>query len=233
MLTAIAIDDEPMALEVVKAHASKVPFLALADTFTDAIKALEYLKEHPVDLIFLDIKMPDISGMELAALLPKEMMVIFTTAYSNHAVKSFELDAVDYLLKPFNLSRFLKACQKAQEWKELKSGQAINPGSIFIKTGYDHIKINFEDLLFCEANGNYVSFHLPKEKILSRMTLAETEKLLPATFIKTHRSFIINPSHIQKIERHQVTLSGKSVPVSMSYYDELMEKVKEVPSTRY
>ncbi|WP_373523464.1 LytR/AlgR family response regulator transcription factor [Aquiflexum sp.] len=226
MLTSIAIDDEPMALEVVKSHAAKIPFLDLKSTFTDAIKALEYLKENPVNLIFLDIKMPDISGMELATLIPKETMVIFTTAYSEHAVKSFELDAVDYLLKPFNLSRFLKACQKAQEWNDLKNGQPI--GSIFIKTGYEQVKVNFEDLLFCEANGNYVSFHLPNEKILSRMTLSETEKLLPSSFVKSHRSFIVNTQHIQKIERHQLTLGGKQVPVSGSFYEELMGKVKGI-----
>lgn len=226
MLTAIAIDDEPMALAVVKSHSAKIPFLDLKSAFTDGIKALEYLKENPVNLVFLDIKMPDISGMELATLLPKETMVIFTTAYSEHAVKSFELDAVDYLLKPFNLSRFLKACQKAQEWNELKNGQ--NNGSIFIKTGYEQVKVNLEDLLFCEANGNYVSFHLPKEKILSRMTLSETEKLLPSSFVKSHRSFIVNTSHIQKIERHQLTLGGKHVPVSGSFYEGLMEKVKGV-----
>jgi DNA-binding LytR/AlgR family response regulator len=223
MLTSIAIDDEPMALEVIKSHASKVPFLDLLMVFTDAIKALEFLKEKPVDLIFLDIKMPDISGMELATLLPKKTMVIFTTAYSEHAVKSFELDALDYLLKPFNLGRFLKACQKAQEWQMLKNG---NTGFIFVKTGYEQAKINFQDLLFCEASGNYVTFHLQKEKILSRMTLAETEKLLPSSFIKTHRSFLINPDFITKIERHQLTLGDKHVPVSSSYFEEVTEKVK-------
>lgn len=223
MLTAIAIDDEPLALEVVRSHASKVPFIDLKMVFIDAIKALEYLKEKPVDLIFLDIKMPDISGIELATLIPKETMIIFTTAYSEHAVKSFELDALDYLLKPFNLSRFLKACQKAQEWKTLKTG---NAGFIFVKTGYEQVKINFSDLLYCEASGNYVTFHLPKEKILSRMTLSETEKLLPSSFIKTHRSFVINPECVSKVERHQVTLGGKQVPVSGSYFDELMERIK-------
>ncbi len=120
MLSAIAIDDESMALEVIKSHASKVPFLELRETFTDAIQALEYLKANPVQLIFLDINMPDISGTDVAALVPKETLVIFTTAYSDYAVKGFELDALDYLLKPFSLSRFLKACQKAQAWFELQ-----------------------------------------------------------------------------------------------------------------
>ncbi|MCH7411964.1 LytTR family DNA-binding domain-containing protein [Belliella sp. R4-6] len=227
MLTAIAIDDEPMALEVVKNHASKVPFVLLKEIFTDAIKALEYLKTNQVNLIFLDIKMPDISGLELATLIPKDSMVVFTTAYSEHAVKSFELDAIDYLLKPFNLSRFLKSCQKAQELFELKNGQNQLNSFIFIKTGYEQVKISFEELLFCEANGNYVNFHLAKEKILSRMTLAETEKLLPSHFVKTHRSFVINTQKIQKIEKHQVTLESKTAPVSSSFYDALADKLKQ------
>lgn len=226
MLTAIAIDDEPMALEVVKAHASKVPFLDLKETFTNAIIAIEFLKSNPVDLIFLDIKMPDISGMEFATLIPKETMVIFTTAYSEHAVKSFELDAIDYLLKPFNLSRFLKACQKAQEWFELKHGPKNNADSIFIKTGFEKVKINFDELLFCEANGNYVNFHLQNQKIISRMTLAETENILPSNFLKTHRSYLVNAQKIEKIERHQVHIGGKTTPLSSAFYEELVNKVK-------
>ncbi len=224
MINAIAIDDEPMALEVVKAHASKVPFLMLEATFTNAIQALEYLKEKPVNLIFLDIKMPDISGMELATLIPKDTMVVFTTAYSEHAVKSFELEALDYLLKPFNLGRFLNSCQKAQEWHALKNGP--NAGFLFVKTGTEQVKVLFEDLLYCEASGNYVTFCLADEKILSRMTLSEVVTLLPASFIKTHRSFIVNSHKIHKIERHQLTLSGKSVPISSTFYDGLMEKVR-------
>lgn len=225
MLTAIAIDDEPMALEVVKSHASKVPFLDLAAVFTNAIKGLEYLKSNPVDLIFLDIKMPDISGIELASLIPEKTMLVFTTAYSKHAVKGFELEAMDYLLKPFALGRFLQACQKAQEWHSLRNRDSSN--SLFIKTGYEQVKVNFKDLLYCEAKGNYVSFHLGEEVIISRMTLSETEKLLPSTFVKTHRSFVANLSHIQKIERHQLTLSGKSIPVSSTFYEPLMEEINK------
>lgn len=223
MLTSIAIDDEPMALEVVKSHASKVPFLDLAAVFTNAIKGLEYLKSNPVDLIFLDIKMPDISGIELATLIPGKTMVIFTTAYSEHAVKGFELEAMDYLLKPFALGRFLQACQKAQEWHSLKNKESNS--YLFIKTGHDQVKVNFEDLQYCEAKGNYVSFHLGGEEILSRMTLSETERLLPSTFVKTHRSFVANLSYIQKIERHQITLNGKSIPISSTFYEPLMEEI--------
>jgi two-component system LytT family response regulator len=223
MLTAIAIDDESMALEVIKSHASKVPFLSLKAVFTHPIHGLEYLQQNPVDVLFLDIKMPDISGLEIAGLIPKDTMVIFTTAYSEYAVKSFELDALDYLLKPFSLSRFLKACQKAKDLKTLKNG---NKESIFVKSGTEQIKINLEDLLYCEASGNYVSFHLSDEKFLSRMTFSELEQLLPSFFTKTHRSFIINTDLVTKVEKHQVELGHAKVPVSSTYYESLMDKLK-------
>ncbi len=223
MLSAIAIDDESMALEVIKSHASKVPFLELRDTFTDAIQALEYLKSNPVQVIFLDINMPDISGIDVAALLPKETLVIFTTAYSDYAVKGFELDALDYLLKPFNLSRFLKACQKAQEWFELQPKDELN--HLFIKTGDGQVRVEFEDLLFCEATGNYVSFQLKAEKHLSRMTFSETEKLLPSFFVRTHRSFLANSRLVTKVERHQLHLSGRVVPISSTFLDQVMERI--------
>lgn len=223
MLSAIAIDDESMALEVIKSHASKVPFLELRETFTDAIQALEYLKSNPVQVIFLDINMPDISGIDVAALLPKETLLIFTTAYSDYAVKGFELDALDYLLKPFNLSRFLKACQKAQEWFELQPKDELN--HVFIKTGDGQVRVEFEDLLFCEATGNYVSFQLKVEKHLSRMTFAETEKLLPSYFVRTHRSFLANSRQVTKVERHQLHLSGRVVPISSTFLDQVMERI--------
>lgn len=223
MISAIAIDDESYALEVIKSHASKVPFLELKATFTDAVQGLEYLKIEPIQLVFLDINMPDISGIDLAALLPKETLVVFTTAYSDYAVKGFELDALDYLLKPFNLSRFLKACQKAQEWIELQPKN--EPAFVFVKTGEGQIRVDFADLLFCEATGNYVSFQLPEQKILSRMTLSEAEKLLPSYFIRTHRSFLANKNGITKAERHQLHLGRFRVPISSSYLDSVLEKI--------
>jgi DNA-binding LytR/AlgR family response regulator len=224
MISAIAIDDESYALEVIKAHASRVPFLDLKATFTDAIQGLEYLKSDPVQLVFLDINMPDISGIDLAALVPKETLVVFTTAYSDFAVKGFELDALDYLLKPFNLSRFLKACQKAQEWIDLQPKQESS--FVFVKTAGGLVRVDFQDLLFCEAQGNYVTFQLPEQKIISRLTLFEAEKLLPSHFIRTHRSFLANKNRISKIERHQLHLDGYRVPVSSSYLDMVMEKIK-------
>lgn len=224
MISAIAIDDESYALEVIKSHASKVPFLDLKATFTDAVQGLEYLKTEPIQLVFLDINMPDISGIDLAALLPKETLVVFTTAYSDYAVKGFELDALDYLLKPFNFSRFLKACQKAQDWLDLKPSN--EPAFIFVKTSEGLVKVSFSDLLYCEAQGNYVTFQLENEKIISRMTLSETEQLLPAHFIRSHRSFLVNKNLIQKAERHQLKLGKFFVPISSSYVEEVLEKIK-------
>ena len=220
MINSIAIDDENMALEVIKSHASKVPFLELRATFTDAVEGLEYIKANPVDLIFLDINMPDISGVELAALLPKETQVIFTTAYSDYAVQGFELDAIDYLLKPFNLVRFLKACQKAQEWIQLQPGNKQQ--SLYIKTSEGQVKVKFKDLFCCEATGNYVTFHLRNEKLISRITLAEIEKELPSSFIRTHRSYIVNSDLVDKAERHQLILEDQSFPISLSFVDEVM-----------
>lgn len=224
MISAIAIDDESYALEVIKSHASKVPFLDLKATFTDAVQGLEYLKKESVQLVFLDINMPDISGIDLAALLPKETLVVFTTAYSDYAVKGFDLDALDYLLKPFNLSRFLKACQKAQEWIELQPQN--EPAFLFVKTSEGQIRVDFSDLLYCEASGNYVTFQLENQKFLSRMTLSDVERVLPSHFIRTHRSFLANKNRVSRAEKHQLHLVGFTVPISSPYFDAVMEKLK-------
>lgn len=223
MISAIAIDDESYALEVIKAHASRVPFLELKATFTDAVQGLEYLKSESVQLVFLDINMPDISGIDLASLLSRETLVIFTTAYSDYAVKGFELDALDYLLKPFNLSRFLKACQKAQEWIDLQPKE--ESAFLFVKTGDGQVRIDFSALVSCESQGNYVTFQLSDQKIQSRLTLSETEKLLPSYFIRTHRSFLANKNLVTKAERHQLHLGSFRIPISSSYLDAVMEKI--------
>ncbi|SIT83429.1 LytR/AlgR family response regulator transcription factor [Pontibacter indicus] len=222
-MRAIAIDDEPMALEVVRAHAAKVPFLELVGCFTDAFKALEFLQNEPVDLLFLDIKMPDISGLEFVTSLQKKPMVIFTTAYSEHAVTSFELDAVDYLLKPFSLPRFIKACNKAQELLQLRGTTAPVKDYLFLKTGYEQVKVYYDDILYLEAAGNYVTFVLADgKKLLSRMTIQELTEQLPAdSFVRVHRSYIVSKKQIDKIERHQVCIKGNEVPVGASYMQQL------------
>lgn len=216
-MKAIAIDDEPVALEVVRNHAEKVPFLSLMETFTDAFKALDYLQKEQVDLIFLDIKMPDISGIEFLSSLNKKPLVIFTTAYTEHAVISFELDAVDYLLKPFSLARFLKGCNKAHElFKSRNSTESAD--YIFVKTGFEQIRVPFNDILFVEAAGNYVSFVLENSRLLSRATFSETIGSLPEDrFVRVHRSFLVNLSKVDKLERHQVSILNNRIPVGDAF----------------
>ncbi len=231
MITAIAIDDEPIALDVVSSHAAKVPFLALQATFTNAFEAMDYLCQHPVDLLFLDIKMPDISGIEFFRSLNKKPLVVFTTAYSEHAVAGFELDAVDYLLKPFSLARFLKACNKAQEWLQLRHTTDAKPEFIFVKTGYDQVKVDFGDIDYLEATGNYVNFVLGDRHVLSRMTITECEELLPVDrFMRIHRSFITAVGKVQKIERHQLTVNGSILPIGASYMT-IIKRLSDKPHT--
>lgn len=226
MMTALAIDDEPIALEVVKSLAEKVPFLELKGAFTNAFQAIDYLQKNKVDLLFLDVKMPDISGLELLKTLPQPPLVIFTTAYAEHAVQSFELDAVDYLLKPFSLSRFLKACNKAQELLQLRSNKDFASPVIFVKSGYDQVRVSLQDILFVESAGNYMQFITPTGKILSRLTMAETQALLPGhQFFRIHRSYIINRNRIDRIEKTQVWLGDFCVPIGAGFTQTLEQIV--------
>lgn len=221
MLNAIVIDDEPMAIEVIKNLSEKIPFIHLAATFTNAFEAMDHMRTQRPDLLFLDIKMPDISGIEFLTALQQPPMVIFTTAYSEHAVKSFELDAIDYLLKPFSQSRFLKACNKALEQYELKQNKPGN-GDIFIKSGYGQVRVNIGDILYVQSMGNYMQFVLPEEKILSRLTMQETEALLPGhCFARIHRSYLVAINKVNRIEKDSILIGDKELPVGAGYAREL------------
>lgn len=214
-LTAIAIDDEPQALDVIRLHAAKVPFLQLDATFTDAFEAITYLQKHRIDLVFLDIKMPDISGIDVVRCLPRSPMVVFTTAYSDYAVQGFELEAIDYLLKPFSLARFLKACTKALDIHTLRSEEAP---FVFVKTGYEEEKVWLDDILYLEADGNYLSFVLQNRRLLSRQTMADALQLLPINqFIRVHRSYAVAVRKVDKIARQEITIAGHTIPIGASY----------------
>ena len=221
MLKAIVIDDEPMALEVIKGLTEKVTFVELARYFTNSFEAMGFLQTNKIDLIFLDIKMPDISGIDFLKSIHNPPMVIFTTAYSEHAVESFELDAIDYLLKPFSLTRFLKACNKAYEQYELrrnKNDSSSGLSSVFIKSGYEQIRVELKDILYAESSGNYVQFVLENKKIASRLTMSEAEALLPATdFIRVHRSYIVSKKHIQKLDKKNIWIQQKEIPIGTAY----------------
>lgn len=230
MLHAIAIDDEPIALEVIKTLAAKINFIQLDAGFTNAFQAAGYLQKKNVDLIFLDIKMPDISGIDFLRSIPRPPMVIFTTAYSEHAVQSFELDAIDYLLKPFSQARFLKACNKALELHKLKNkSESKSPvqDHIFIKSGTSQLRLALGDILYIESLGNYVQFITASKKITSRLTMSEAEALVPVSeFIRIHRSYIAAKRHISRIEKSSIWIQQHELPVGPSYLNEI-EKITQ------
>lgn len=220
-MIAIAIDDEPIALDVVRSHASKVPFITLAAAFTNAFEATAYLQKNPVDLIFLDIKMPDINGIDFLNSLQNPPLVVFTTAYPEHAVKGFELNAMDYLLKPFSLSRFLKACNRAEELYSLRKKTAVSLSSayLFIKDGYEQIKVLIDQILYIEAAGNYTQIHLSDGTSLStRMPISEMQSLLSTqNFVRTHRAFIVAKIAVSKFDKNQVWIGQKIIPIGATY----------------
>jgi len=236
-MNCIAIDDEPRALDVIKNYASKVPFVSLKETFTNSLKAIEYLQKNKVDLIFLDIEMPNLSGMEFLRTLEIQPMVIFTTAYSEFAVDSFEFNVVDYLLKPIDFNRFVKSVNKA-----LKQHNLIQPGEsesintqkenkktepyILVKSGTKVHKILKEEILYIQSDSNYVYFFTQTERVISVFTMKEVLDLLSDdSFIRVHKSYIINLSQIDLIEKHQVTIGQNKIPIGYSYREHFFSKI--------
>jgi DNA-binding LytR/AlgR family response regulator len=216
MLTALALDDEPKALQVIRLLAGKVSFLRLQAQFTNAFEALAYLQQHPVDLLFVDVSMPDITGIEFVQGLAAAPLVIFTTAHSDYAVQGFELNAVDYLLKPFSLARFTTACAKALERKTARGDK--QRAYLLVKTGYEEQKVFLDEILYLEADGNYLTYVLSSRRLLSRQTLGEAQELLPPPrFLRVHRSFLVALDRVEKLSRHDITVAGTAIPVGVSY----------------
>lgn len=224
-LKCVAIDDEPLALQLIKTYVARIPSLALTNTFEDAITAIEYLNANETDLLFLDINMPDISGIDLAAALRNKPMIIFTTAYKEFAYDGFRLEAIDYLLKPLEFDSFSKAVQKAQAYKKFKTQPKIeaNTDHIYINSEYKVIKVNLRDIEYVESMEDYVKIHIGKDKpLLSLMTLKKMSSLLPANqFIRIHRSYIIPKAAILSLMHKKVQLANISLPIGDRYADEL------------
>jgi DNA-binding LytR/AlgR family response regulator len=230
MINCIAIDDEPLALQVIKEYCDKISFLDLQETFTNPHLAKTFLKENKVDLVFLDIQMPDCNGVELYKSLSNKPAVVFTTAFKDFALEGFNVDAIDYLLKPFDYPRFLKAIYKAKEYLEFLSSKDLELSSIFVKVNYELMKINLKDIDLIEALDDYIKIHIKPQPVLTLMTLKGIQEKLPAKeFIRVHRSYIIPVSKIEKFNRQKITVAGKEVPVGSSYgnvIDEL-QKAKQ------
>lgn len=227
MIHCIAIDDEPLALQLVAEYCQRISFLHLAKTFTNTDEAQTYLAENNVDLLFLDIQMPDINGVQFYKNLTKKPPVIFTTAFKDYAVDGFNVDAVDYLLKPFEYDRFLKACYKAKEYIEFLSSQELQMNSIFVKVNYEIMKINLKDIDLIEALDDYIKIYIPPNPVLTLMTLKNIADKLPTRdFIRVHRSFIVPVAKVDKFSKTKLWVKGKEIPIGSSYthvYDQLMQ----------
>lgn len=225
----IAVDDEPIALDIISNHAEKVPFVDLIAVFLSATEAITYVRSETVDLVLLDISMPDLSGLEFATMLKSQVQVIFTTAYPEHALKGFELAATDYLLKPINFNRFFKACELAQSRMQLpdnrKLGQEEN---LFVKDGHNWVQIKFDNLLYAKGEDNYVGLFENTKQTLTRMTLTDLYNKLPKDkFIRIHKSYIISISKIERIEKHQIVIGDIKIPLSKLYRDSLLQLVNK------
>ena len=232
MITCVIIDDEPLAVELLQSYVDREPLLKLLATFNDALSAAEYIKANKVDLIFLDIQMPHMNGIQLLKSLESPPIVIFTTAYSEYAAEGFELDAIDYLLKPFDMKRFQRAVTKAVEYRKslLKSDSDVNP-FIFIKSEYQVIKINYEDIRYIEALDDYIKIYTTNTRpVLTLMTLKNiTEKLPENLFARVHRSFIISLNKIESVRNKRIKIGETEIPIGSSYADNI-NKVLEKKS---
>jgi DNA-binding LytR/AlgR family response regulator len=225
MITAIAIDDEPLALQVIEHFCSEIDFIKLERCFTKPTEALKYIHKFPVDLIFLDIKMPAISGINLAKEVTSQTMIIFTTAFSDYAVESYELDALDYLLKPINKFRFIQSVEKAKgHYLFLHQQETKEESSIFVRSEYKLVKILLEDILYIEGVADYIKFYVKDRKpIMSRMTMKEIVEILPEKdFKRIHRSFIIPIKRILSISNRKVKLPEREIPIGNTYANVLI-----------
>jgi len=224
-ITCVIVDDEPMALNLVESYVEKTPFLVLKKKCSSAIEAMEFIKTEPVDLLFLDIQMPDLSGIEFSKMLPKDTRVIFTTAFDHYALEGFKVEALDYLLKPFDYAEFLAAANKANTWFELVKGKKQNIISdekefLFVKSEYKQLRIKLADVLYFEGLKDYIKIWLkdnPKP-ILTLMSLKSLQEELPETqFMRVHRSFIVSLKNIEVIERSQIIINKQRITVSDQY----------------
>lgn len=236
-LRCIIIDDEPLALDLLEDDISKIPFLTLTHKFQSPFDAMPLLKSGQVDLIFLDIQMPDITGLEFLKSLETKPLVIFTTAYDQYALDGYKLDVIDYLLKPIPFDRLLKAAGKAQDYFMARNPahkgsrpneEEVYPDYIFVKSGYDIIKINISDILLIEGLKDYVKIFVPPHPILTLMNLkAIVEKLPPNKFVRVHRSYIVALEKIKAIRKNKIIIDDKEIPIGEYYKEAFYQIINE------
>ncbi|SDF00323.1 two component transcriptional regulator, LytTR family [Mucilaginibacter pineti] len=230
VLKCIAIDDEPLALRLISEYVSRFPSLQLIKTFDDAISGAEFLKSKPVDLLFIDINMPDITGIDLVRSLEVKPIVIFTTAYKNFAYEGFELEALDYLLKPIDFKRFEKAVEKAVDYHQYKNktNTEAPDESLYVYSEYRMVKIDLNSIEYIESMEDYIKIHITNEKtVLTLMPLKKVLEKLPADkFQRIHRSYIVPVNKIRSIQNRKVKLTDVELPVSDTYHDVIRNWMK-------
>jgi DNA-binding LytR/AlgR family response regulator len=229
-INCLIVDDEPIAREIIKTYCGYLDSLQIIGMCGNALEAKTILQQQKVDILFLDINMPVIDGISFLKTLKKQPQVIFTTAYKEHAVDAFDLAACDYLLKPFSMERFIIAIDKALEKLETQPVQEMNEAKtddfIFVKTGDKIFKIQNDELLYAEANGNYTKIVTTQNTLLPAMTFSNFEELLnPSLFLRVHRSFIINKAKISHIEGNRVFINSHEIPIGSSYRDSFLRKI--------
>jgi two-component system LytT family response regulator len=234
----LAIDDEPLALEIISDYVSKIAYLDLVMTFDNALDSIEFLKQNTVDLIFLDIQMDGLSGIQFLHVLKNKPMVIFTTAYDSYAIEGYELDALDYLLKPFSLERFIKAAEKAyNQMSTIQAHQPVSPipvstpamasDYIFVKTENRLQKVFFNDILFVEGQGDYLRINTPDERIMTLQKFSSLLEVLPSDrFIRVHKSYLVCLDKIDSISRNRIRIGDQYIPVSESYRKEFYKRLE-------
>jgi len=227
MIRCLAVDDEPLALELLEDNISKVPFLQLVAACDNAMDAMKIMQRESVDLIFLDIQMPGLTGLQFIQTMTVKPMIILITAYEKFALEGFNLDVIDYLVKPVSLDRFIKACNKAQQLFELRSQQkninpVANPGYFFVNVDYSLVKITVPDIIYIEGLKDYIRIHLKSSQrpVVTRMPMKTIEEQLPASdFIRIHKSYIVSIAFITAIRKSSVFINTLELPVSDTYRD--------------
>lgn len=226
------IDDEPLAVELLASYVRKTPFLSLAGTFSSAVEAVKDIKENKADIIFLDIQMPELSGIEFARVIPEETKIIFTTAFSRYAIEGYKVSAIDYLLKPVSYDDFLMSATKAYNTLsgKKKERSTAEERFFFIRSEYKLVRVNLDDILYVEGLKDYVRIYLEGETkpVTSLMNMKKMEEYLPAPeFMRVHRSYIVHTSKVKAIDRSRVIIGNTVIPISESYKETIMRNLDD------
>ena len=226
----IIVDDEPIARKGIRSLIARVPELELMEMFNNASSAATYLTSHPVDLVFLDVQMPGITGIEFAWNISKDTLIIFTTAYTEYALDSYEVDAVDYLVKPIEFERFQKAVNKAMNYHTLlvtgekENIEEVENDYLFVKSERRYFKVNFEDILFIEGLKDYVIIQLDEQRVITRMNLKNIFELLPKhDFLRVNKSYIVNTKHIDSFDNNDIFIKTHEIAIGNTYRDAFFE----------